>query len=661
MAADKPTYTLDREGYLPFGEVQGYAPGGIPAYSNKHDHFFSGERSLDGDVFCGFKYQCVEFARRWLLERKGLVLPEVNWACHIFQLSEVFAAASGEPVAVLPIRNGTTAKPVADSLIIYPSSDANIVGHVGVITAVGDDYVCVADQNYRFHKWEGDYNFKLKLDSSKRGEDGATLYTIIDDIDPADVEIPLGWVTFPDVPNRDPATATALTVHPSLLFRPPADPYLYRRTFQPTVVKPNWLDLSNPAEKLFVEEFGMDVSRSRLEENEATYYEANQELWLRCVAYGTQLHGIFMEATEKVIADDALLRVFQIPEEFWPRLRHSWNYQRTYISGRFDFVFNNETKSFKCFEYNADSASTLLECGRIQEKWAASIGLDQTSTRSSGFLMMRNLTMAWRQSGATGRVHFLVDDDREEQYTALYCMEGAAAAGLDTKLCVMFDEFHFNADGVVVDSDDVPVRAVWKTWMWETAISDYYKAKEERGAGWKPSPQDKVRLCDVLLPEDPAHWDILYFEPMWKLIPSNKAILPLIYHSHPNHPAILKAEYELTPELQQQGYAQKPIVGRVGRNVTITSGDGEVRAASQGNYGERDMIYQELFNIVPQDGYYAIMGGWMLGDAYSGTGIREDRTIITGLESPFSAIRIKLDTIPKPVTHDDVDKTVCDE
>ncbi|GET89838.1 trypanothione synthetase, putative [Leishmania tarentolae] len=643
--------SFNKPGHTPFGSVQGYAPGGVAAYSNKHDHYFSGERSIEGNIFFGFKYQCVEFARRWLLVRKGLLLPDVNWACHIFQLKEVRDAATAESFVVVPVRNGTETKPEADTLLIYPSTDANPVGHVGAITEVGDDYVCVADQNYRFHKWESSYAYKLKLEH-KNG-----VWTIIDDIDADDVEIPLGWVTFPGRANR-PEGTPPVVLHPSLHFTEPPKPYLWRRNFEPTVLKTNWLDMNDPAERLFVEEFGMDVSRTRLEEKVVSYYESNHEFHLRCVAYGTQLHAIFMEATAQVMESDEKLRLFSIPEEFWPRIRHSWKYQQTYISGRFDFAFHNETGELKCFEYNADSASTLLECGRIQQKWAESVGLDRQGTRGSGFAVERNLKMAWASSGATGRVHFCVDKEKEEQYTAIYCMQAAEAVGLEGKLCVMFDEFHFDDNGHIVDSDGVRVRNVWKTWMWESAISDYYAAQEERGKNWKPSPKDKVRLCDLLLGDD---WEILYFEPMWKVIPSNKAILPMIYHNHPQHPAILKAEYELTDELRKYGYAKKPIVGRVGSNVTITSGDGEVHAESGGNYAKRNMIYQQLFELKKQDDYYAIIGGWMIGDAFSGTGIREDKSIITGVDSPFAAIRIKTDSLPHPVTHKDIDKMAEDE
>ncbi|CCW63656.1 unnamed protein product [Phytomonas sp. EM1] len=615
-------------GLVPFGQVQGYMPGHIPAYSNKHDHYFSAERNFDHGIFCGFKYQCVEFARRALYLRKGLVLPNIGTASEIPNLTHVNDARTAQVVPLNFIPNGSPEKPVVDSLFVTPTTKSNPFGHVGVIVEVGDDYVGIADQNCVFYKWEGPYAYKLKLTH----ENG--LWTIYDDIGVLDFDFPAGWVTFPGVENL-PEGSDPVPVHESLRFSESLILSMQRVTISANFKKLDWLDMNNPAEKLFVEEYGTDVTRSRLGETKVSYYEMNSEMYLRCVAYATQVHAIFLEATAKVIADDEKLRLFHIPEEFWPRLRYSWEHYPECITGRFDFAFNSKTQQLKCFEYNADSSSTLLECGRIQKKWKEVAGVDLSNSRSAGHWTDRNLQIAWQESGVKGRVHFCVDDDREEMYTALYCMETAKAVGLEGKLCVMFDEFHFDEEGRIVDSDGVAVRNIWKTWMWESAISDYYQAKKERGEDWKPQPKDKVRLCDLLFGSD---WTIRVFEPMWKLIPSNKAILPLVYQLHPEHPAILRAEYTLSDELRLSGYARKPIVGRVGRNVTLTTTDGRIKATSEGNFGERNMIYQELFNIPEQDGYYPILGIWVIGDMQGGIGVREDKSFITGLNSPFAAV-----------------------
>lgn len=621
---------------VPFGEIQGYAPGDIPAYSNKHDHFFSGERHVINDVFMGFKYQCVEFARRWLFFRKGLLLDNIGMASQLIDLKEVKDAKTAQPVRVVAVNNNGTVKPTEDTLLIFPQSPASPWGHVAVITHVEEDCVFVADQNYHFAPWTSDKGLRLSLlhDTNKG------TWRIADDSssDPAEHLEASGWITFPETQNLIEHSKIE-DVHPSLRMDPPPPLEWKRRTFIPQSPTGDWLDLNNRAEKLFVEEFGLDLSRSRLNEDSASYYFMNMELYMRCVQYGVHLHTFFVEATRQVLADDAKLEQFQIPKEHWGRIRRSFERQEEIIlTGRFDFAFQNETKRLVCFEYNADSASTLLECGRVQNKWGQSVGLDKTPTRSGGMHVERMLQRAWRETGVKGRVHFCVDDDREEQYTAMICLENAEAVGLEGKLCVMFDEFHFDDNGRVLDSDNIPVTTIWKTWMWESAISDLEKARVERGPHWKASPTEKVRLCDLLL--GPEELEIIVLEPMWKIIPSNKAILPLIYQNHPEHPAVLRASYTVTDSLKATGYAEKPIVGRVGRNVTLRNASGEVDAKTDGNFGNRHMVYQEIFNLDCIDNYYAIIGAWMIGDGFGGVGVREDRMRITGLESPFASIRI---------------------
>jgi trypanothione synthetase/amidase len=180
---------------VPLHAKQGAAPGGTAAFSNQDDtHFTAVENySDDGVIFLGYQWQCVEYARRWLLERKGLLLPQVYFAAHIIFLDTVYDLDL-RPVATVIVRNGTTTRPVPDSLIVYPQSRENFVGHVGVITEVGEDYVCVADQNRFFHHWgERTHSMRFKLDKTPDGK-----YFIRDH----EVEC-AGWLTFPGHPNLE--------------------------------------------------------------------------------------------------------------------------------------------------------------------------------------------------------------------------------------------------------------------------------------------------------------------------------------------------------------------------------------------------------------------------------------------------------------------------
>ena len=76
----------------PFGAVLGIAPGGVTAHSSDYDS--ADERAypnraafrseVDG-VYLGYKWQCVEFARRWLYVNRGYVFDDVAMAYEIFR------------------------------------------------------------------------------------------------------------------------------------------------------------------------------------------------------------------------------------------------------------------------------------------------------------------------------------------------------------------------------------------------------------------------------------------------------------------------------------------------------------------------------------------------------------------------------------------------
>ncbi len=77
---------------------------------------------------------------------------------------------------------------------------------------------------------------------------------------------------------------------------------------------------------------------------------------------------MYLHATDKVMKDDNLLALFDIPKILWPRLRLSWQRRRHHmITGRMDFCMDE--RGLKVYEYNADSASCHTEGGLILEQW----------------------------------------------------------------------------------------------------------------------------------------------------------------------------------------------------------------------------------------------------------------------------------------------------
>lgn len=77
----------------PFGSLLGYAPGGVAIYSSDYntadDKEFPNDaafRSYLGREYMGYKWQCVEFARRYLYLNHGVVFADVGMAYEIFSL-----------------------------------------------------------------------------------------------------------------------------------------------------------------------------------------------------------------------------------------------------------------------------------------------------------------------------------------------------------------------------------------------------------------------------------------------------------------------------------------------------------------------------------------------------------------------------------------------
>ncbi len=180
-----------------YGEVIG-RNGQTPAYSNKDDTYVSNEShfiSLHNNRYCsGMKWQCVEYARRWLMENRDIAFGDVQYATDIWQLSGgVHLSSSTTPITAMRYANGTsTEKPKAGDLLIYDTSYAPKTGHVSVVVEVEADSIKVAEQNYSSYKWVApDYSQKLRMAYEKKEQEGI-LYRIVD-------TGVIGWVRFVEV------------------------------------------------------------------------------------------------------------------------------------------------------------------------------------------------------------------------------------------------------------------------------------------------------------------------------------------------------------------------------------------------------------------------------------------------------------------------------
>jgi len=147
-----------------YNEVLGIASSNVPAYSNGDDNYFSGERHYFHGIFMGFKWQCVEFARRWLLLRKTCTFRSIGSAADAWhELSNIERVIDGKKFPLIAHSNGSSVLPKKDSLLIYPRCRDLPFGHIAIITDVGRDYIRIAEQNYRFHHWSSNYARQIPM------------------------------------------------------------------------------------------------------------------------------------------------------------------------------------------------------------------------------------------------------------------------------------------------------------------------------------------------------------------------------------------------------------------------------------------------------------------------------------------------------------------
>lgn len=318
------------------------------------------------------------------------------------------------------------------------------------------------------------------------------------------------------------------------------------------------------------------------------------------------INRLCLLAVEAVIARD-LWDKFEIPRGLVPWITQSWERQERSIYGRLDLWFDG--REIKLLEYNADTPTGLIEASVAQWFWLK----DKWGESGDQFNSIHErLIAAWAklraQSGPL--VHFASIDDGDEDFmTANYLRDTAAQAGFETHYLPVERIVYHDARRQFVDERGREISRIFKLYPWE------WLAREEFGR---------------YLPISRTRW----VEPPWKMIWSNKALLPLLWRMFPDHPLLLRAEFEPFGA----SYAKKPILAREGANVSLVK-DGISIAENSGLYSG-PFIYQDLQTLPDFNGNYPVIGSWLIDGESAGIGIREDSRLITGNGSRFVPHRL---------------------
>ena len=612
-----------------FGAVLGIAEGGVPVYSSDYDSADELEfpdrhayRNFCDGVYMGQKWQCVEFARRWLYVTRGCIFDDVAMAHDIFRLRTLTRVEDRAQFPLRSFRNGARRRPEPGGLLIWDEGGHfTTTGHVAIIIDVTRNSLRIAEQNFRHVRWRDGQGHSRELTMSGSAEAG---YSVDGGGDDAVI---LGWV----LQTADDEHAESFTEIPSKLLNlemaevsPPLSPVA------------RWLDPAEPDEAAYLADMGAP-SLARDPADQFKYFRLSESAQAVLKRATAELHALFMAATDHVLRHEALFEKFNIPRAIWPRIRQSWNSRRNeMITGRFDFALSEH--GLKVYEYNCDSASCHMEAGSIQGKWAKAHACEDGF--DAGRLLAERLILAWRKARVDDVIHIMHDRDSEETYHALYMRRILEAAGLPTRVLRGVAGLQWGPDGAVLDPQGTPIRWVWKTWAWETALDQLREEcedDEQAMAGFRPGRVRRAppRLVDVLLRKE-----VMVYEPLWTLIPSNKAILPVLWRLCPNHTFLLRSAFELRQELLESGYAVKPIVGRGGSNISLVDRGSIVVEETGGKFEERDQVYQELWPLPKIGGFNVQVCTFSTAGVYGGSCVRADRSLVITMDSDCLPLRI---------------------
>ena len=348
--------------------------------------------------------------------------------------------------------------------------------------------------------------------------------------------------------------------------------------------------------------------------NEEAHYVFSMAEVRRIEDATRELHALCLEAAEAVIEGKRYAEL-AIPPLAVPLIEASWEADAPSLYGRFDLSYDGRGEP-KMLEYNADTPTSLVEAAVAQWYWLEDRfpGADQFNR------VHEALVETWAELRPylfSGRVHFASLPDAEDEATVEYLRDCAQQAGLET-VQLPVEEIGWDPRArEFVDAEGLPIRCVFKLYPWE------WMMHEEFG-------QNLARV------RAPVQW----MEPAWKMILSNKGILPILWERNPGHPNLLPAYRDDLLFTPADAYVVKPLLSREGANVRIVS-PWHTQAETGGDYGEEGFVFQEYAPLPSFDGWQPVIGSWIVGQEPAGMGIRESGGPITDNLSRFVPHRIE--------------------
>ncbi len=334
-------------------------------------------------------------------------------------------------------------------------------------------------------------------------------------------------------------------------------------------------------------------------------------------AAANAMQGMCLAAAQHVI-DNKRYAELEIPAEAAPVIEAAWNAEPPALYGRFDFLYNGSAPP-KLLEYNADTPTSLLEAAVVQWHWLEEVGPSLTSATPDQFNSIHERLIAkWKDIAPSLNVpvYFSGTEEPEDMLTLAYLEDTARQAGLSTQPIAMLD-IGWNPDrNAFLDLDDNRIDSIFKLYPWESMMAEQF------------APNALATYSEM-------RW----IEPIWKMLLSNKGILPILWELYPNHENLLAAWFDsdATASHGLRDYVRKPLHSREGANITLVRNNATVTGTDGPYDGARivQALGPEAVFRDAAESRYPVLGLWMIDQECGGMGIRESAGPITDNLSSF--------------------------
>ena len=353
--------------------------------------------------------------------------------------------------------------------------------------------------------------------------------------------------------------------------------------------------------------------------HEGAHYSLTGDEVYSTEAVARLMMEMLVEAGDYIIEEN-LFSQMGIPGWAVPRIKETWESEPPMIYGRFDFAYGHDGVA-KLLEYNADTPTGLLETAAVQWHWAKDVfgeGVDQWN------LLHEMLVGRWRELAQNGRLpgerlhmlHTSAEHSGEDFMTIGYLAETARAANLMSELVAIESLGYVEGEGFV-DLAGQPVRTAFKLYPWEWMMREDFGAHALEHMGDGPG-------------------QTMWIEPIWKMLWSNKGILPVLHRLFPENPHVLPAWFDGEQPASLASFVRKPLLAREGANATAVIDGKVVEEGPDQDYGEEGFVVQEYTDLGDYGGgARPVLGVWTVDVEPAGLGIRESDGLLTTNTSRF--------------------------